>query len=152
MANLIEFEILFPEFLPVSDITVQLYLDRMDVFLSGEQPNVQNTAWGNCYDDAVYYLTAHEIALSQNRQAVTKTDANGLMITSSSAGAITSASESRLSVSFASPKSLTDGSSVDAYYALTQYGQRYLALKQQCLSQGGIVTCASSQLSQTRTL
>ncbi len=125
--TLIEFRALFPEFDPVSDVTVQPQLDQCTEDLS-------ETAWGKCYGKAILYCAAHEIALSQNRQANATVNAAGLVGTTTGAGAITGASAGGISASFSQSATQSTGSDADVYLSKTEYGQRFIALKRQCLS------------------
>jgi hypothetical protein len=126
----------FPEFAPVVDATVQVWLDDSEADLSPE-------AWGDCYDRAVLYFAAHQLALSQNRVAGAAVGAGGAVVTTGGAGAIASASGGGLSVSFAVPKQATDGSIADAWLLQTAYGQYYLQLRDTCISTGRIAGTVS---------
>ena len=128
-ADVATFRILFPEFDPVADSTVQFYLDYYDCALS-------NLYWGDPASDpnsmkpeAELYASAHEIALSQNRIANASVDPNGVVTTSSTAGPMTSASAGSISAGFGATVLSTQGSAADTFFATTEYGQHFLMLK-----------------------
>lgn len=130
--TLVNFRALFPEFDSVAEASVYLYLDNNSLLLS-------SVSWGNCWGRAVLWLSAHEIALSQNRQA-SFTSANGLVITpAAQSGAVSSSSAGGLSAGFTTSLSQTSGNDNKTWLQSTVYGQRYAALKKQCLSQGRVV-------------
>jgi hypothetical protein len=116
----------FPEFDPVADATVQMYLDDACGYLSPD-------AFGDCWERAVLYYAAHLLALAYNRcssiEAATKPPASGAVSGSSAGG---------LSVSFASgsPKDTTE-----AWYQQTGYGQEFLVLASECVEITRIVAC-----------
>lgn len=132
--TLINFRVYFPEFDAVADAEVQLYIDLYVGLL-------RENSWGDCYGLAVLYRGAHELALSQNRQANASISTDGFVVTSSGAGAITQASAGGISASYAQSSTQTDGSDVDTYLSQTQYGQQFLALKRQCLPMGITAGC-----------
>ena len=128
-ADVATFRILFPEFDPVVDATVQFYLDQYGCTLS-------NTNWGDPASDpcsmkpeAQLYASAHEIALSQNRIADASVDPNGVVTTSGTAGPMTSASAGSISASFGASITAMQGSAADTWWATTGYGQHFLLLK-----------------------
>ena len=124
--DLITFRAFFPEFSSVGDVSVELYLDLYNSTLNEDN-------WKDCFGEAVLYRSAHEIALSQNRQANEQTTSSGFVTTSSGAGAITQASAGGISASYSQSITQSAGGDTDAYLSQTQYGQQYLALKRQCL-------------------
>lgn len=133
-ATVVQFKILFPEFDAVPDATIQVYLDIASDELS-------TTQWGTCLNKAILYLSAHELALSQNRRANSNLTTSGLVVTSSGAGAITSASAGGISAGFGSTATMTQGSDRNTYLLKTEYGQMYLSLKRECLSVGVVILC-----------
>lgn len=132
--TLLNFRALYPEFGSVADARIQLYIDIYTESLS-------ETNWEDCFGLAVIYRSAHELALSQNREANASVTANSQTVTASGAGAITQASAGQISVSYAETATQSGGSDNDAYLSQTQYGQQYLALKRQCLAMGIIAGC-----------
>ena len=134
VADLASFRILYPEFNGVSDDTVTAYIEIAT-------DSLDDVNWSDCYARAVLAVTAHEIALSQNRQANAQTNEIGQVITSAGSGAITSASAGGISASYAQSASVSAGNDTDAYYSQTQYGQQYLSLKRQCLSYAVLASC-----------
>lgn len=133
-ATVVQFKILFPEFDSVSDAIIQIYLDIATDELSISQ-------WGECLNKAILYLSAHELALSQNRQANSNVTSSGLVVTSSGSAAITSASTGGISASFGSTATMSQGSDRNTYLLKTEYGQMYLSLKRECLAVGVVVLC-----------
>lgn len=136
VADLETFKLLFPELTGVGDPTITFYLEIYTDSLA-------EVYWAECFNQAILYRSAHEIALSQNRQANAQTNEAGQVITSTGSGAITSASAGAISVSYAQTASATQGSEADAYFSLTQYGQQYLTLKRECMPYGvlAVATC-----------
>ncbi len=124
--DLVTFRIFFPEFSSVAAEPIELYLALYNTSL-------QEDTWGDCFGEAILYRSAHEVALSQNRQANAQTTSSGFVTTSSGAGAITQASAGAISASYAQSSTQSLGSDTDTYLSQTQYGQQYLALKRQCL-------------------
>lgn len=121
-ADIATFNILFPEFESIDDVTVQFYLDKSDCTLS-------DVYWGDTKPEAQLYYSAHQIAVSQNRQANAQTSAGGQVITSGGAGAITSASAGAISVGYAQSATSAEGSDADTPFTTTAYGQWFLYLK-----------------------
>ena len=128
-----EFRAFFPEFNPVPDVSVNVYLDLNIDFLDVVQ-------WQDNLGLAILYRTAHELALSQNRQAGASTT-DGFVTTASASGSLDSASAAEISASYTSSTTQTTGSDTDVYLAKTEYGQMYLALKRQSLSLGVRAKC-----------
>lgn len=126
------FKARFPEFetLGIIDATIQAFLDDAIAHLDED-------AWGDCYERAVYYYTAHTLTMNQRRtEAVTGVGLGGA---SGAAGPVTSSSADGLSVSFASPKASSgDG---DDWYRQTSYGQEYLNLMGECISGARAASC-----------
>ncbi len=127
------FRLVFPEFDPVADVAVEIYLDP-------NRDNLSTTAWGNCWGKAVLYLTAHELALAQNRQ-FSASESDGKVQIPAQSGVISSSSAGGLSASFTTSASQSSGNDNQSWLQQTPYGQRYAALKRQCLSLGRLVTC-----------
>lgn len=126
------FKARFPEFeaLGISDATMQVFLDDAIAHLD-------ENAWGECYERAVYYYAAHALTMNQRRtEAVT---GGGLGGASGSSGPVTSASADGLSVSYAAPKA-SDGDG-DDWYRQTSYGQEYLNLRGECISGARVASC-----------
>lgn len=135
--DLITFRLKFPVFKSVGNPEILFYLNQYNSELTP-------LYWGDCLGEAVLLLTAHEIALSQNSQANAQISPDGFVVTSSGAGAITQAAAAELSVSFAEPAVGSSGSANDAYYQKTEYGQKYVALKRECLPRGLVAGCGTS--------
>lgn len=129
--NLETFRIIYPEFVTIDDTVVQFWIDDAIEFLL-------ESAWGKCYPKAVLSLSAHELSLTQSRQANSAVNAAGLVEVGQS-GIISSASEGDLSVSFES-KSETAKTADSSIYSQTPYGLQYLSLRRQCLRRGTL-TC-----------
>ena len=100
----------FPEFANEVD-------ERIDIFLSDAETFVVDTVWGKLYDQGIAYLTAHLLSLSSKTASGDE----------SPSAEVASESVDGVSVSYAT--SQTVGS--DSYYASTQYGKTYLALRSQ---------------------
>ncbi len=120
-----DFKSLFPEFDPLDDAVITVWLDQALATLSSSN-------WGVCYNEAVLYLTAHNLALSQKRIASAQVRGANVLI-SSTAGPLTSASGAGLSVSYAFSNLATTGNANQSQYQKTDYGQYYAALKVRCL-------------------
>ena len=133
-ADIATFGILFPEFDTVGDATKQFYLDKADCVLS-------DVNWGCTKPEAQLYYSAHQIALSQNRQANAQAAAGGEVITVGGAGAITSASAGGISVGYGESATSAQGSDADTVFTTTWYGQWYLYLKRTRMPTGLIATC-----------
>jgi hypothetical protein len=130
-ADLETYRALYPEHEPLTDALIQLQIDDAVEHLSRK-------SWGRCYPKAVLSYTAHEVALAQARKAGAVITENGEVV-GQATGTVASASAGGLSVSFAVPASA--GTADAAYFSQTPYGQRYLALRRECLSRGHIVGC-----------
>ena len=134
-ADLTTFRVLYPEFSPVDNAVVQVYIDRAVATLN-------ESSWGLCYDQGALSYAAHELALSQNRQASSgETDVGiGVVQTSNQSGSITSATVDGQTVSFAQ----NQGSSMNdlnSWLSMTPYGQEYLALKARCFANARLAKC-----------
>lgn len=127
-ADLATFRLYFPEWGAVADARVQLYLDDAEAYLNKQ-------IWGDCYDKAVLYWSAHKLALSEQRVA------QGSGAGGSGAGPLTSASVDGVSVGYAAPAWATGTNAGDAEYSKTPYGQEYLSLRQACLPSGLLMRC-----------
>lgn len=125
VADVATFKILFPEFADVGDDVIEFYLDMYQDSSVG----LSITFWGNTLGEATLYASAHEIALSQNRQANAKLAPGDFVTTSSGSGAITTASGAQISVGFGTSATVTQGNDADVYFTKTEYGQRFLLLK-----------------------
>ncbi len=124
IADLATFRILFDEFADVQNATVTVWLDDSAELLC-------EGSWGTCYPKAVLYYTAHQLALSENRKADAVSSGSNVQTTTTS-GVITSASDGRLSTSFAEGNK--NGNEKDLWLDRTAYGQAYNALRRQCLN------------------
>lgn len=118
VADLATFRILFPEFADVAD-------GRIEVGLVGASSELSPTSWGRCYEKAVLYFTAHELALSLARVE------DGESGTVTPTGRIQSASVEGLSVSFAIP---ANASANADWLSQSPYGQAFAALARRCLA------------------
>lgn len=129
LADLPSYRALFPEHEPLANSLIELQLDEAREHLSA-------CGWGRCYERALLLWTAHELALSQARQAGAAKTENGQVVVQAS-GTLTGATAAGVSVAFAEPPAMRshDG----AYFSQTPYGQRYLALMRECLSRGRVV-------------
>jgi hypothetical protein len=125
VADIATFKTLFPEFAGVGDGVITFYLN----FYGDSQAGLSLTYWGNTLGEAQLYASAHEIALSQNRQANATTTVDGFVTTSTGAGAMISAGGAQLTVGFGSSATVTQGNDADVYFSKTEYGQRFLLLK-----------------------
>jgi hypothetical protein len=131
--DLATFRILFPEFDSVSDAEVTVYLDLAD--------DLSEDEWGDCYAQAALLYSAHLLSLSQIRRAAASTSTDGFVVVPNSSGSMTSATADGLSVGFAIPTVVQNGSDRDAWLNQTPYGQQYSALKRSCLSKGRLNSC-----------
>jgi len=104
------FKVRFPEFGPIADPRIQLFLDDADLVLN-------ESFWGDKYDLGIAYYTAHYLQIGIEAE-------NG---NSGSSGPIVSQSVDGVSIAFGQANTPTDQS--DIQYASTSYGQRYLALR-----------------------
>lgn len=124
--DLATFHALFPEFATIDDSVIQIYLDDA-------ADELDQGAWGRCYAKAVLNYAAHQLALSQARQAsASESESGGVVIPQT--GVLASGSEEGISFAFAqssSPKSATQ-----EWLSQTPYGQAYSALQRQCLDRG----------------
>lgn len=125
------FQGMFPEFCDVDDKVLQIWLDEAQSYLCPDN-------WGDCFDRACLYFTAHNLAQAQAR-AANKQTRNGATLIQGGTGQIASASAGGLSVSYATPQFATQGNADEVDYSQTPYGIRYLALRDQCLGAGQLV-------------
>lgn len=116
-----QFKAFFPEFCDVPDSVVTVWLDEATSYLDP-------ASWGDCFDRACRYWTAHNLSQSQSRVASPQQQ--------SGSGAITSASAGGLSVSYAIPDFAVNGTADEIDYSKTEYGVKYLALRDNCLGAG----------------
>jgi hypothetical protein len=121
------FKALFPEFCSIDDDVINLWLSETLDYLSA-------AAFGDCYDRAALYFTAHELAMSQARLASAQ-ESDGAVVVQGG-GIVQSASAGGLSVSYATPQFAVNGNADDAYYAQTPYGIKYLKLRDTCIGSG----------------
>lgn len=128
--ELTDFRDEFPEFAPVADATVTRRLNRAAAYLDVD-------TWGDCFDDAVLYYAAHNLALQQLRAATADSESGNTVIVGG-AGAITSASVDGVSTSYATPKNANSGTDEESWLYQTPYGQHYLQLRDNCISGGRI--------------
>ncbi len=129
-ADLATFRVMFPEFDQVADATIEFWLDDCLEMLS-------KTNWSDCYDKAVLYYTAHNIALSQRQQAFSNVNHDGFVNTPAT-GVVSSMSDKSLSIEFSNSGTVSLGNDNQTWLQQTQYGQRYAALKKQCLPIGSV--------------
>jgi hypothetical protein len=109
-----EFKIRFPEFASVDDAIIQPQLDRAEKILI-------ESVWGDCYyEDGVYLLAAHFLAVQQARQQGGTT--GGTVF-----GPVLSKSVGDVSVTFGRR---TATSTSEEFYGSTPYGQEYWAMLQ----------------------
>lgn len=110
MANLTDFRTRFPEF----DDPVATD-ERVELFL-GDSELIVPKSWGNVRDIGIYYLTAHNLAVS-------------IKTSSGNVGGISQvASRAVEGVSISYNNKTADNNSED-YYSSTSYGKRYLDLE-----------------------
>jgi len=109
MANITDFRIRFPEYDdPIAtDERVQLFLEDSELIVP--------TSWGNVRDVGIYYLTAHELAVS-------------IKTTSGSSGGVAQVASKSVEGVSVSYNNKTAENSTEDYYASTSYGKRYLDL------------------------
>jgi len=138
MPTIAEFRGLLPEFTEsvTDDDTVQFWLDHSTLQLT---PG----AWGVCFNDAVIYLSAHQIGLIAQRASV------GVVGGQVGVGAISSSSVDGVSASFATPDYLVNGTKEEIALARTVYGQDFLALREVCVSGGVLIGNGNGRDSQT---
>ncbi len=114
------FKTRFPEFDDLEE-------SRIEIFIGDAEDELEESAWGDRYDLAVYYLTAHLLALGQETLA-----GNPMGLSK-----ITSASADGLSTGFGS---YTFTSATDAYWSSTSYGREFLRLKRITFTAARVVT------------
>jgi hypothetical protein len=105
-----EFKTRFPEFANVSDAEIQTQLDRALAYLPEDR-------WGCYYEDGVYLLAAHFLAIKIAREA---SGGSG-----GSAGSVSSRKVGDVTVTFAR---LPSGSASQDFYMSTPYGQEWWVL------------------------
>lgn len=113
---------MFPALDSVDDSTVQNNLDSAECVLDED-------SWGCTLPEAQLYLSAHQVAWSQNVQAVSSVDVNGNVTTNPTAGNLASASGDGLSVSYGASLQASSGNAFDSFYSTTPYGVAFLSLK-----------------------
>jgi hypothetical protein len=124
--DLATFRIMFEEFNPVADATVQFYLDdAIDTLDEG--------AWGRCYPKAALNYAAHLLDLAQQRKASATVTGGGEVVIPQT-GVLASGSEEGISFAFA--QSSTPKSFTQEWLSQTPYGQAYLAQQRECLDRG----------------
>lgn len=116
------FKSMFPEFCSVDDNTVELWLNEANDYLDAN-------AWGDCFDRACLYYTAHELSIAMERK-------NNAQAGGAGGGIVQSASAGGLNVTYAVPNFATQGSIDEVAYARTPYGTKYLQLRDSCLGAG----------------
>lgn len=102
--TLADFRIVFPEFASTSDARVQYYMD-----LAVAQ--VGKIAFGDCYAQAVYLITAHNLTMMDPSRATS--------------GSKSSEKAGDLAVSY----DTSSGKGMDAMFNQTQYGKQFLQLR-----------------------
>lgn len=136
IADLATFRVFYPEFDPVPDATVVIYLDLFN-------EELDEVYWRTCKPKAVLARSAHEIALSQNRQSNAQETDAGQVVTAAGSGAISSATAGAITAGYTVGATLTSGSDADVYFYKTEYGQQYLLLKRQCLPLAILAGCVA---------
>ena len=115
-----EFRALFPEFSEVSDMSVQIYLDLYNNSLDG-------STWGKAKSIGVLYASAHEVALSQKRQAnAQRTPDDAFTIVTDEPGPIKSAKTQDIEADYQVATSSEKGNESTSVWSTTYYGRRYL--------------------------
>lgn len=117
------FKAFYPEFCNVADSVLTVWLDEAGSYLCPD-------TWGDCFDRACRFWTAHNLSQSQARTA------NASAGQASGSGAITSASAGGLSVSYAVPDFAVNGGADEIDYSKTEYGIKFMALRDQCFGGG----------------
>ena len=134
------FTAMFPEFCDVPTEALQIWLDEAQSYLCPD-------SWGECFDRACLYFTAHSLAQSQARAANTQRRNNATLVQGGNAS-IASASAGGLSVSYATPQFASQGSASEVDYAQTPYGLKYLALRDTCLATGRLAGTVENRAEQ----
>lgn len=117
-----EFRIRFPEFSNVTDYPdarIQLFIDDASTIYMGSD----ETRWCNYYNIAQAYLAAH-LLYTAEQASFGNASANVGPISSKSAGGVSVTKAVQV-------KLRSDG---DEYFMTTQYGQRYITLRNQCFT------------------
>lgn len=122
-ATIVGFRTRFPEY---SDINT--YPDaRIQMFLDDSALCIHSPVYGAMYDMAIYYLSAHELFM-----AIGTAKGAG-----SNVGPVSSKTAGSVSVSRAvASVDLTQG---DSYYTLSQYGVKYLSIRDKVKIPGFLV-------------
>ena len=116
-----DFRIRFPEFADNTeypDVRIQMFIDDTVLYIGDDE-----LRWGNKYDTAQAYLTAHLLSLGTGLEA---SGGNA----PAKVGAITSKSAGGVSVTRAS--SSKTHSDEDEFYMSTAYGQQFIVLRNRC--------------------
>ena len=119
-----EFIVSFPAFAEVTEVTVSNAIDFSTRFLS-------QLSWAEFYSDAVGLDAAHALALD----AMAGSGASGGV--QAAVGVLSSVSAAGVSTSFGM-FDVTPGSKSDAWYSKTIYGQKFLRLRDNCMSMGSM--------------
>lgn len=119
------FKTRFPEYTSVADERIQLFLDDAIAELC-------ESAWGDRYETAVYYLAAHFLALALATEAG---NPSGL-------SPVTSAGADGLSTSFGR---FTYTSVSQAYWESTSYGREFMRMKRTAFAGGFVATLNCSE-------
>ena len=114
MVDIKEFFLLFDEFATVNKKKVQAWLDLAAGLMS-------ESVWGDCYENGVYFLTAHFIASGGGEGG-----SGGAV-----GGPITGESVGSLSRSYGTVSVNANGN--DELYVTTRYGQMFLNLRRSCV-------------------
>ena len=114
---------LFDEFSDVNSRKINLFLDFA-------KRRISEKAWGDCAEEACYYLTAHLIASTGGEGGV-----GGAV-----AGPVTSETVGSLSRSYGQVQVNSNGN--DELFTTTSYGRMFLNLRRECVV-SGMVLCAS---------
>ena len=114
--TLLEFRTIFPEFDLQSDARVQYYMDLAIA-------QVGKNAFGDCYAQAVYLVTAHNITMMDPSRSVSGTKASEKV--------------GDLAISY----DTSSGKGMDAMFNQTQYGKQFLQLRNSKVVFPMIVDC-----------
>lgn len=126
--DLASFKLRFPEFGSALDA-------RINFYLADTIAELDVRAWGIMYAKAVELLSAHRLALSQQRAAEAQTTAGGNVVIGQQ-GTIANASADGLSVGFAGKQSQSSGTVAEEDYSQTPYGIEYMTLRARTLRRG----------------
>lgn len=125
-----EFRLLFPEFSDVSDAAIQVYLDLYNTTLDSAN-------WGTLKGLGVLYASAHQIALSQKRQAnAQRTPDDSFTIVTDEPGPIKSAKTQDIEADYQVATSAEKGNESSSAWSTTYYGRTYLDYRNAVVPKG----------------